>query len=189
MTFHLETLNLLLFVLNIVCFYFLLFGMVISVFGHKKRIWPPPNKKSWQFFLTWILFYCIFLINFIFIFTDWNSWIFINPIRFLIAIPMILLGSLLFIWSFTIFGAKNTSGIKDRFVTNGPYRFTRNPQYLGDITLFFGIFLLTNSVYLLISSILLTLLFLITPWAEEVWLEEQYGEVYMKYKDSTPRFL
>jgi len=38
-------------------------------------------------------------------------------------------------------------------------------------------------------SFLLILIFLITPVVEEVWLEEQYGEDYLKYKQTTPRFL
>ena len=36
-------------------------------------------------------------------------------------------------------GWKNTSGLKGGFVSDGPYRFTRNPQYVGDIVFFIGV--------------------------------------------------
>ena len=86
-------------------------------------------------------------------------------------------------------GIQNTSGIKKEFVSSGPYRFTRNPQYLGDVILFVGITLLSNSLYLAIVHVLGAMVFLITPLAEEVWLKKQYGEQYIQYERATPRFL
>ncbi|MEJ2759414.1 MAG: methyltransferase, partial [Anaerolineales bacterium] len=85
-------------------------------------------------------------------------------------------------------GAENTSGVKDGFIRSGPYRFTRNPQYLGDILLFIGLVLVSNSSYLFAANALLSLVFLLTPLAEEPWLEEQYGEDYLAYKQATSRF-
>lgn len=178
-----------LFIIDLICLYILLIGITWSIIFPKKRIWPPPKKGSWQHLLTWLLFYIIFGLNAIFIIIDWDSWIFLSPLRFLIAIPLIILGIILFSWGIHSLGTKNTSGIKNEFITIGPYRFTRNPQYLGDIILFLGITILANSIYLLITHILLSVVFVITPWAEESWLEEQYGEIYLEYKKKVPRFL
>jgi protein-S-isoprenylcysteine O-methyltransferase Ste14 len=120
---------------------------------------------------------------------DWNNWIISKPFRFFVGIPVIIIGSLLVSWGFATLGIKNTSGIKNEFVITGPYWFTRNPQYLGDVILFVGIILLSNSLYLAIVHVLGAIVFLITPLAEEVWLEKQYGEQYIQYKNATPRFL
>jgi protein-S-isoprenylcysteine O-methyltransferase Ste14 len=57
------------------------------------------------------------------------------------------------------------------------------------VILFVGIILLSNSLYLAIVHVLGAIVFLITPLAEEVWLEKQYGEQYIQYKNATPRFL
>jgi protein-S-isoprenylcysteine O-methyltransferase Ste14 len=125
---------------------------------------------------------------FLFIF-DWDSWIFSGSRRMIVGIPVALLGGLLVIWAITTLGVKNTSGLPDRFVTTGPYAFTRNPQYIGDNALFLGLSIIANSELLWIANILLILLFLVTPLAEEPWLEAQYGQEYIQYKQSTARFL
>ncbi len=92
-------------------------------------------------------------------------------------------------WGVVTLGVRNISGLKDAFNTSGPYRFTRNPQYLGDLILFVGLSLIANSNHLWITHILLILVFVIKPLAEETWLEDQYGETYRSYKRDTVRFL
>ena len=82
----------------------------------------------------------------------------------------------------------NSSGLKDGFVSSGPYRFTRNPQYVGDIILFVGVSITANSLLLWITHALLILVFVIAPLTEERWLEDQYGQVYREYRRDIPRF-
>jgi protein-S-isoprenylcysteine O-methyltransferase Ste14 len=167
----------------------LLFGAVWSIMKPDHRVWPPPGQRSWQYRITWLCFILIFVMNaFLFIF-DWDSWIFHGPHRLIVGIPVTLLGALLVPWGITTLGAKNTSGLPDRFVATGPYTFTRNPQYLGDNVLFLGLSIIANSELLWIAHILLILVFLITPLTEEPWLEAQYGQEYIQYKQSTSRFL
>jgi protein-S-isoprenylcysteine O-methyltransferase Ste14 len=135
------------------------------------------------------LFYLALALNVSLLVLDWNIWIISKPVRFFVGIPVLVIGSLLVSWGFATLGIKNTSGIKNEFVIIGPYRSTRNPQYLGDVILFAGITLLSNSLYLTIVHVLGEIVFLITPLAEEEWLEQQYGERYIQYKKATPRFL
>ncbi|MCK4826607.1 phosphatidylethanolamine N-methyltransferase family protein, partial [bacterium] len=160
-----------------------------SIAAPHKRIWPPPGKRTWQYRVTWIGFYLVFGINALFILFDWNTWIFNGPLRFVPGIPLIIIGTLLFSWGIRTLGTINTSGVSDRFIKTGPYQFTRNPQYLGDMILFIGLSIVTNSLYLWITHILLILVFVVTPLAEEKWLEEQYGELYLQYKNQIARFL
>ena len=179
----------LLFLLDVIILFILLFGSIWSVVFPEKRIWPPPRRPSWQYVLTWSSFSSVFILNAALFFLDWNSWIFSVEIRLILGIPFGLVGALLVSWGVVTLGVRNTSGLKDAFITSGPYRFMRNPQYLGDMILFIGLSLIANSIHLWITHILLILVFVITPLAEEIWLEDQYGEVYRSYKRDTVRFL
>jgi len=177
------------FAVDIVFLCLLLSGIVWSVAVPQKRIWPPPSERSWQHRLIWSCYYVTFLTNTVLIFLDWNSWSFTTPFRFVLGLPLVIVGTLLLLWGMRILGVRNTSGASNGLVQDGPHRFTRNPQYLGDMVLFIGISLVANSLLLWITHGLLILILLITPWAEEVWLEEQYGEEYERYKRKTARFL
>jgi protein-S-isoprenylcysteine O-methyltransferase Ste14 len=178
-----------LFVADIAVHYFLLSAMIWSVAFPKRRVWPPAQKHSWQYITIWTLFYLALALNVSLLVLDWNIWIISTPVRFLVGIPVIIIGTLLVTWGFATLGIKNTSGIKNEFITDGPYRFTRNPQYLGDVILFVGIILLSNSLYVALVHVLGGIVFLITPLAEEIWLEQQYGDQYVQYKNTTARFL
>ena len=167
----------------------LLIGALWSVVRPTKRIWPPPERSSWQYRLTWACFYLAFGINAALFILDWNSWIFISNLRLIFGIPLAIIGFSLVAWGSTTLGMKNTSGLMEGIIVAGPYRFTRNPQYMGDMLLFLGLSVIANSLYLWIAHLLLILIFLIAPLAEEDWLEEQYGDAYLEYKKSTSRFL
>ncbi|MBT3313407.1 MAG: DUF1295 domain-containing protein [Anaerolineae bacterium] len=183
-----ENLNLIIFFLDVSVLYILLLGAVWSIAFSSKRIWPPPKKQSWQYILTWVCFYLVFLLNALLIVWDWNSWIINDPIRLLIGIPVTIVGALLVTWGISTLGSRNTSGLQDKFVDSGPYRYTRNPQYLGDSIMFIGLSITANSLFLWITHGLLILVFLIAPFAEEIWLEKRYGDEYLNYKNNTSRF-
>ncbi len=177
------------FVADVLILFVLLSGVSWSIVLPEKRIWPPPGKHSLQYWLAWVCFYSVFTLNAAIIILDWNSWIFKSNLRLIIGIPLALIGGLLVSWGINTLGTKNTSGLEGGFVSTGPYRFTRNPQYLGDMILFLGLSLISNSLFLWITHILLILVFVLTPLAEETWLEDLYGEEYTEYKKGTPRFL
>jgi protein-S-isoprenylcysteine O-methyltransferase Ste14 len=179
----------LIFTIDVIVLFVMLFGVIWSVAVHINRIWPPPSRHSWQHLISWILFYIVFGSNVLLIVLEWNTWMFSGFERFIIGIPLIVLGSLLLYWGIRTLGTSNTSGMSDGFVKSGPYRFTRNPQYLGDMVLFFGLSILSNSLHLWITHILLIVVFTVTTLAEEIWLEEQYGEGYRRYFEGTSRFL
>ena len=95
---------------------------------------------------------------------------------------------------FRLFAAANTNTNTTKptltIVSQGPYRFTRNPMYLSYVAGYVGLSLLANSLPML----LLTPLFLvwITRWIilpEESYLEKYFGEQYLDYKNSRRRWL
>ena len=178
-----------LFYLDSLILIIMLFGVTWSIAKPGKRIWPPASKRSWQYQITWLFFYLVIGLNTLLIIFDWNTWRYSHPVRFILAIPVIIIGALLFFWGIQTLGTKNTSGVNSGFIQNGPYQFTRNPQYLGDMVMFLGLSIMTNSQYLWITHALLILVFTLTPLAEENWLEEEYGEDYLQYKNKTARYL
>jgi Putative protein-S-isoprenylcysteine methyltransferase len=75
-------------------------------------------------------------------------------------------------------------------VRSGPYRFTRNPLYLALVTLFLGIALLANSWWILgLAPVLFALLHFVVVKREEAYLEQKFGEEYLRYKRAVRRWL
>ena len=85
-------------------------------------------------------------------------------------------------------GWDNTSGLNTELVDSGPYRLTRNPQYVGGIVFFARVGVAANSLCLWIVHVLLILVFVITPATEEPWLESHYGRAYLEYRRDILRF-
>ena len=71
----------------------------------------------------------------------------------------------------------------------GPYKFTRNPQYVSDIVLLLGWAILCNSLRTWIASVLAAAWFALAPFTEEPWLRAQYGEAYDAYRRRVSRYL
>ncbi len=75
-------------------------------------------------------------------------------------------------------------------VTKGAFRYTRNPMYLGLITMLIGISILLGSFS---PPIVIPIFFFIIHsqfvLREEKWMEEWFGESYQDYKSKTPRWL
>jgi protein-S-isoprenylcysteine O-methyltransferase Ste14 len=75
-------------------------------------------------------------------------------------------------------------------MTSGPYSFTRNPRYLFAGLIWTGQVLFYGSMALLIALLILwpVGILIIVP-REERTLERQFGEVYLRYKATVPRWL
>ena len=108
----------------------------------------------------------------------------------------VALGALLFIaggalgWSgFRTLGPEISTGSPGELVVRGPYRFSRNPQYVGAVGVLAGIAMLSNSVTVVVAALPWCVWFLLAPIAEEPWLETLLGEPYAAYAARTRRYL
>ena len=63
-------------------------GAIWSVAVPDRRLWPPPSRGSWPYLLNWLGFYIVCGINLLLLLMYWNSWIFTNPLRFLVGVPL-----------------------------------------------------------------------------------------------------
>lgn len=76
------------------------------------------------------------------------------------------------------------------FVALGPYKWVRNPMYIGGFVLIVGFGLYQRSVSILLLSLLLALLFhLFVLAVEEHGLEKRFGHSYLEYKKSVNRWI
>jgi protein-S-isoprenylcysteine O-methyltransferase Ste14 len=75
-------------------------------------------------------------------------------------------------------------------VMGGPYAWTRNPMYVAEIALWIGWASLFGSLPVLAGALALwaAMSLAAVPWEERV-LEERFGESYLAYKRSVPRWL
>ena len=76
------------------------------------------------------------------------------------------------------------------FVATGPYRYVRNPMYIGAALLLFGYGLWERSASVaLLSLVLLFGAHLFVLLVEEPGLKRRFGESYLAYRRSTNRWL
>lgn len=75
-------------------------------------------------------------------------------------------------------------------ITDGPYRFSRNPGYVSLTLFYLGVGLLLNnlSVLLMVVPALLVMDLWVVP-REERHLEQRFGEQYARYKKSVRRWI
>ena len=164
-------------------------GLIISLLVPKYRVWPPPQKGSWQYwyihFSTESSIFCYLILGFL----DWNTFFLTNCLRFFFASILMIPGAAIFLWALRTLTVNSSLGLKGKLITFGPYRYSRNPQYLGVILFFSGTTLFFNSFYALIIGVIGNIWFLLTPFVEEPWLREQFREEYDEYSQKVPRFI
>ncbi|MGA8689441.1 MAG: isoprenylcysteine carboxylmethyltransferase family protein [Methyloceanibacter sp.] len=75
-------------------------------------------------------------------------------------------------------------------VESGPYKFTRNPIYIGFVILYFGLAIVLTSVWMLLLLIPgLIILQCGVVEREETHLQAKFGESYRRYQARVPRWL
>jgi protein-S-isoprenylcysteine O-methyltransferase Ste14 len=98
------------------------------------------------------------------------------------------------LWSLALFLRSRTSPIPFRpasaIVASGPYRFTRNPMYLGMTLTVAGLGLGTDVGWLLVSALGAALVIdrAVIP-REEAYLERRFGNAYLDYRRRVRRWL
>jgi protein-S-isoprenylcysteine O-methyltransferase Ste14 len=105
------------------------------------------------------------------------------------------LGAALLIWVLMIIMSETPKrvelGLTPSFLMRrGPYAFTRNPMYVGELALWLGWAILFGSVGVLTGFVvgIAAANFLVLP-REERGLEARFGQLYMQYKDTVSRWI
>ena len=101
-------------------------------------------------------------------------------------------GAFLRTWGAAYLGASTVQRggmVGDRVVADGPYRFLRNPLYLGTLLTSIALAFLMRPEALFLTMLLLTLLQLRLIGREEPYLSERLGQPYLAYLRAVPRML
>lgn len=75
-------------------------------------------------------------------------------------------------------------------VIDGPYRFTRNPIYIGLVLAYFGFAIMLTSLWVLLLLVpVLAILQRGVVEREEAYLQGKFGDAYRAYQARVPRWL
>jgi len=166
----------------------LLLGVTFSVAFPRYRIWPPPSKTSWQYWISWIFVTLSSVGVPIVGLLDWESLWPTNWVWFVVGGVLVSLSVVLIYWGIRALSFHQSLGLKGKLITTGPYKYTRNPQYLALILIYISLILVTSSYLAFLTGSLLILVYVLTPLSEEPWLTNLYGEEYLQYRNRVFRF-
>jgi protein-S-isoprenylcysteine O-methyltransferase Ste14 len=119
---------------------------------------------------------------------------FASPLVQAAALLLLALGFLVRVWATVYFYAHKMRVIslepQKTLITSGPYRFSRNPLYLGgNVFIFFGAALLFGSPTALFATAMHIPLMDLFIRREEEQLERDFGEEWQSYKKRVRRWL
>lgn len=118
-----------------------------------------------------------------------------NIYTILVGLILIFIGEFIRIWANAWAGSetRSTGGVGGTFlVINGPYAYVRNPLYIGNIIIYFGLGVMSNAIFPYLQIIAL-IYFLYQYYEivkeEEKFLMGKFGEDYKDYCEKVNRFL
>ena len=110
------------------------------------------------------------------------------------GVMLIGLGLILMFWAVALFRLAGTTPNPTKpttaFVVRGPFRFTRNPMYLGLTLLCIGVGLEADAIWVVLLAILAAVAVQVLVIAkEEPYLERKFGADYRAYRERVGRWL
>ena len=154
---------------------------------HPGVRFPPPTLFIAGFGIAWLLeihFRRIRIVS-----TGGNT-----AILEILGVTFWGLGIILMVWGLVTFAMARTAILPmrpaSRIVDHGPYRFTRNPMYVGMSLAYIGGALVLNSVWVLVFfPVVIALLSTLVIAREERYLSSAFGEEYDNYRRRVRRWL
>ena len=111
----------------------------------------------------------------------------------LIGIGIAALGVLAFLLAILHMQSNWRAGIDEtqetNIVTNGIYKYSRNPAFVGFDLLYIGTALALPNITLLAAALTVITLLHIQILEEEKYLKKAFGNEYTEYKKKTPRYI
>ena len=162
--------------------------MLRTLYVPPLRIWPTPGPGTWQSVVFWTLSRAGIVLTFVIAILDWNSAGLVDPSRLIIGLPLFLVGFGITVCGYFNLGLGNTYCGAEGLVSDGLYRFSRNPQYASSIMGLVGTVIMANSWLTVPLALLAYCVYVLMALTEETWLQERYGSTYLEYKKRTARF-
>ncbi len=117
-----------------------------------------------------------------------------SQISLIAGFAVALIGELIRFWGVSWAGSetRTTSGVGSSYlVISGPFAHVRNPLYIGNILMYFGLGIMSFSLfpYLQIIALLFFLFqYFLIVGEEEEYLAKKYGPDYEEFKKNVPAF-
>ena len=115
-----------------------------------------------------------------------------TPVVIVLGTLIAAKGVLFRVWGTAYLGAATVNHGQMRasqVVADGPYRYLRNPLYIGSWCMFAAMSLSMPVTGALFAMVLLTIFLFRLILGEEAYLTDQLGEVYQDYLQSVPRLI
>lgn len=120
--------------------------------------------------------------------------------QWIVFLVVAVIGIVLSVWSIVYMKRIGKGNPMDAFnheiaprtsvlMTNGPYRFCRNPMLLGILIYYADIVIMLRSLKAAVIYFLFIGIMLIQVKHEEVRLEQEFGDAYRQYKGRTKRVI
>lgn len=165
-------------------------GIKVNNLGTKEK----KSKKTIRIEITLKIFTILMFLVEVFSIIINDNWYYIyeSPILKIIGLILIMLGDVVFFLSVYYMKTSWRVGVdetrNDKLITNGIYRISRNPAFLGFDLTYLGLALVFPNPIMIIFTIILIWLFDDQIMIEEEYLERTYKEEYLEYKKKTKRY-
>jgi len=161
--------------------------------GNVGRVWRIPLVRTLLYlallilFVIWLFPYLLSLNRFF----PFSLPPFLKiPGRILFALGFLLWISCIFLFALRGRGTFQVLDPPREFVVIGPYRYVRNPMYLGAFGILLGsAFASASPALLVIAILLMVVIHFLVIYYEEPQLERRFGEAYREYCRRVPRWL
>ena len=152
------------------------------------RIWPPPGEKTWQSYLFWPLFRGLNVLSFLVAAMTWPGGALGLPVWLRVLASLVLAASVaIFVYSFRVLGRDNSYGATEGLITDGIYRWSRNPQNAMLIVVYCTLAIVADGGPAFVLAGATMLVYWLMILLEEPWLAARYGDTYRSYCASVPR--
>ena len=147
-----------------------------------RQTFRPPRLAIFYLVVAWAVDYSL-----------WSPAVIPTGYRFWLSLAVVVVGVVLSYRTITLFERAGTThklaGENAALVVEGPYRWSRNPMYMGLTLIVLGIAIYGGSVPFLLVPVafLLTLDLAFVPW-EERRLEAAFGDEYRAYRQRVRRW-
>jgi protein-S-isoprenylcysteine O-methyltransferase Ste14 len=161
--------------------------MVASKFEYRHRFWMIVLV-----YVAAYAFYNLDHLNILYALVPWNQGVHQKDmlVRFLYAAATLVaaVGAALLTWS-TAYRPPSLSQDRPAFSIGGPFRYVRNPQYLAYFLLILALGTFQSRLGFLVMLLVESILLLRLVGREELQLEQEYGEDFLRYAQRVSRLL
>ncbi|SDZ80115.1 Protein-S-isoprenylcysteine O-methyltransferase Ste14 [Haloplanus vescus] len=150
--------------------------------------WWPPGDRTPAYYCHWTLVGVFDVAVLGTAILDFGAWGLPRALS-LLGVVAALVGTAVFAWGTRTMRAAETMGVTGTLYTDGPYAYTRNPQYVGMVVGVPGFALAVDSALVAVLAAVHVGWVLLLPRAEEPHLRAEFGEAYDRYAARVPRFV